>query len=141
MKQQFDFKIVNELSMMQTFLKEFSLKMEDLGLSVLSLRKAKLVIEELLTNIIKYAYPDDKERIIELKIILNQKSIRIDICDDGSSFDPTVTRELTVANSVTDLKIGGLGLIIVKKSCSRMKYKRYDNKNFLSLTIAVSFEK
>ncbi|MEI6054873.1 MAG: ATP-binding protein [Lentisphaerota bacterium] len=140
MKQYFDFKTINDLSKMQILLKEFSLQMDKIGLRSLSLRKVKLVIEELFANIIKYGYRDMKESIIELKVIPNRKSLRIEICDNGIPFDPTLIREHTVANSVEDLKIGGLGLIIVRKSCRRMKYKRYDNKNFLSLTVAVCFE-
>lgn len=140
MKQYFDFKTINDLSKMQILLKEFSLQMDRIGLSPLSLRKVKLVIEELFANIIKYGHRDMQESIIELRVIPNCKSLRIEICDNGIPFDPTLIREHTVANSVEDLKIGGLGLIIVRKSCRRMKYKRYDNKNFLSLTVAVCFK-
>lgn len=140
MKQYFDFKTTNDLFKIQMLLNEFSLQMDSIRLSALSLRKVKLVIEELLTNTIKYGYKDSKEGIIELKIIPNRKSLRIEVIDDGNPFDPTLIREHTVANSIADLKIGGLGLIIVRKSCSRMKYKRCGNKNFLSLTISVFFE-
>lgn len=140
MKHYFDFKITNDLAQMQMLLEEFSLRIESIGLTLSSLRKVKLVIEELLINTINYGYTDKKQGVIELKIIPNRKSLRLEICDDAVAFNPMASREHTEARCIEDLKIGGLGLIIVRKSCGRIKYKRHDNKNYLSLTIAVSFK-
>ncbi len=140
MKHYIDFKIGNALSGMQRFLEEFPLQMDSINLSPTSLRKVKLVVEEILTNIIKYGYIDKRDGLIELRIIPNRKSLSMEISDDGIPFDPTLAREYREPTSVSDLKIGGLGLILVKKSCIRMKYKRDGNKNILNMTIAVSFK-
>ncbi|OGV18284.1 MAG: hypothetical protein A2X47_06195 [Lentisphaerae bacterium GWF2_38_69] len=102
-----------------------------------SSRKVRLVAEELLTNIIKYGYADSTEKLIDFTLHPNKKSFRIVIVDDAKPFNPTIAREKPNADSAEGLKIGGLGLIIVKKSCSRMNYRRDGNKNKLSITVPI----
>jgi anti-sigma regulatory factor (Ser/Thr protein kinase) len=98
------------------------------------------VIEELLTNIIKYGYKGGARGVVEVSIHPNRKSLRLEFSDNAMAFDPTSLEKKAVADSVENLKIGGLGLIIVSKSCRRMKYKRLQGRNNLSLTIPVSFD-
>lgn len=134
------FKITSNFVELQKLLEEVSIETKKLGLVPESVRKIKLIVEELLTNIIKYGYPKGRSGAIELNIFQNKKSLRLELCDNAAPFDPTIRRDDSRADSIETLKIGGLGLIIVRKSCSRMKYKFNHGKNLLSLTVLVSYK-
>ena len=139
MNSSLSFKIESNFAELQKLLDEITSELKKIGLAPESIRKIKLIIEELLTNTIKYGDTNEGKGLIELNIFLNRKSLRMELCDDAKPFDPIEYKSNSPSGSIENLKIGGLGLIIVKKSCRRMKYERYGDKNLLSLTVPISF--
>jgi len=93
-----------------------------------------LVIEELFTNIISYAYQDGKEHWITINISCDNGQLTVGTEDDGIPFNPAATKKPNLSGPVEDRKIGGLGIHICKEMMSSMKYKRVKNKNILTLT-------
>src|SRR5262245_33798278 len=49
---------------------------------------ANLVIEELVTNSIKYGYEDAGEHDVEIKVQLSAKELAVTVTDDGNPFNP-----------------------------------------------------
>jgi serine/threonine-protein kinase RsbW len=94
-----------------------------------------LVLEELISNIIFYAFDDDKEHHIAVAFSLDNNNIGIEIKDDGKAFDPLQENEASeeVGKSIEERKIGGLGIHFVKKLMDDIEYKRVKNNNILML--------
>jgi len=94
-----------------------------------------LALEELVTNVIFYAYPDESEHEIELVFSRHAKSISIRVTDDGKPFN---LLEKVVHNEINkpleERKVGGLGVHFIKTMMNRVEYNRSGDKNIVHLT-------
>src|SRR5687768_275228 len=86
-----------------------------------------LCLEELITNIIKYAYQDKAEHSIQIKIGLHDDLLVLEIRDDGKPFDPTGTPAPDFDAPLEVRQIGGLGIHLVRSYVNSMDYKREGN--------------
>jgi len=98
--------------------------------------RVNLVIEEIVTNIIKYGYDDTAPHTITLDLALSPESIRLQLQDDGHPFDPLKTPEPDLNLPLDQRKIGGLGLHLVRETVSRIAYRRENGANILEMDIA-----
>ena len=98
--------------------------------------KLVLILDEILCNIISYAYKDKEEHFIEVEVLLEEKEVKMNITDDGIAFNPLELPEPDIEKPLEERPIGGLGVHIVKNTVKEINYKRIDNKNILSMTIA-----
>jgi sigma-B regulation protein RsbU (phosphoserine phosphatase) len=96
-------------------------------------RKLNIVFDELLNNIITYAYEDDDEHIIDLHIRLVGDRITATITDDGKPFNPFEKERPDTSLSVDDRPIGGLGVHLVRSVMDRVSYERRGEKNVVIL--------
>ena len=73
-----------------------------------------LALEEVVSNVILYAYPKDKVGTVSISAVSLNDSLVFTITDKGKAFDPTKVEEADVTLSAEDRQIGGLGIYIVK---------------------------
>lgn len=94
-----------------------------------------LVLEELFTNIVFYAFPDKKEHIIEIHFSLSSSGIlEVVIIDDGNYFDLIeASEEVKLDAALEERKVGGLGIHFVKQMMDEMSYERKGGKNVVTL--------
>lgn len=93
-----------------------------------------LALEELVTNIISYAYRDyPKDSPIHLTFSLESDYVEIQVEDYGPAFNPIQAPEPDTTKSVEERKIGGLGIHLVKKMMENLSYRREENRNILIL--------
>lgn len=92
-----------------------------------------LVLEELITNIINYAYNDDQPHQIKLTLIFHSPHLTAQLSDDGLPFDPTSAAQLDLSSNLEDRPIGGLGIHFVREFMDTVEYKRMDGCNHLRL--------
>lgn len=97
-----------------------------------------LVLNEALINIISYGYDDDKEHTILIRINHTSSEIEIEIIDDALPFNPLSVQPAEAAQSLEEANIGGRGIILMKKYCTKLNYCYTDQKNHLYLTIKKS---
>ena len=91
-----------------------------------------LILEELYSNSINYGKSKAVQININLDIKLNLLTIIYE--DNGTPFNPlSVQTNIDSSVSVQESKIGGLGIHLVKNMTDTQHYKRYDNKNQLTL--------
>lgn len=103
-----------------------------IGFEDKTINQIKLASEEVLVNIINYAYPD-KEGNIEISYILNDnKSLKIEIVDWGVAFDPLSLPEPDINAPLEDREIGGLGVYLVRNIMDEVNYKREEDRNILT---------
>ncbi len=94
------------------------------------MRQIQLIVEELFSNIVRFAYKDQREHFIDLKMNKNEDMIGIEIIDDGIAFDPLKVNEDPLRDPAM-VESGGMGLTLVQTFCNKMSYRRMGDKNHL----------
>lgn len=93
-----------------------------------------LVLEEILSNIIFYAYKDDKKHNIDIRFTFLDDKLIIIIEDDGIPFDPTKKiSEENMNKTIEEREIGGLGIHFIKSFTDGFTYSRESEKNILEI--------
>ncbi len=92
-----------------------------------------LALEEAISNVIFYAFDDEKEHDIKIVLSLENKTLTIEIIDDGKPFDPTARQQPDISLPAEDRPIGGLGIFLIKKMMNNVTYTRHNNLNTLTL--------
>ncbi len=92
-----------------------------------------LALEEVVTNIILYAYPKGSDGLVDIEAVLREHSIEFIITDSGVPFDPTSAPDVDITLSVEERSIGGLGIYLVRQLMDEVSYKRIDDKNVLTM--------
>ena len=91
-----------------------------------------LAVEEAVTNVIRYAYGDE-EGSVRLVAERQGDSLVFELSDCGRPFDPTQVPEADVTLPAGERQEGGLGLFLVKRIMSEVRYRRVGNENRLTL--------
>ncbi len=107
------------------------------GFSVERIRDIELAVEEVLVNIIKYAYGNcDHQGSIEITCKAAEgRSLVLEIADSGIPFDITAVPDPDVNADINDRQIGGLGIYFVKQLMDEVRYRREDGRNKLTLVV------
>jgi serine/threonine-protein kinase RsbW len=94
----------------------------------------RLGCEEVLDNIILYAYPG-KTGTISIKCALHSNAYRLTIVieDRGGAFNPLSIPEPDVTAPVEQRQIGGLGIFLSRKMFDSIEYERIDDVNRMTL--------
>ena len=94
-----------------------------------------LVVEELVTNIIFYAFDDKDEHQITIDFSLEKDELQILVRDGGKPFNLIELKDEDEFNKpLEERKIGGLGIHFIKSMMDKISYERKENQNIVSLT-------
>ena len=121
-------------------LKEFMRFVSDFakaeGFAVKRIREIELATEEALINIFNYAYPDNETGEVEVRCKMEDRtSLVIEILDTGEPFDIQSIPEPDLTLDVSERKVGGLGIYLIKQMVNRVQYRREGQSNILTLVI------
>jgi serine/threonine-protein kinase RsbW len=122
---------ISELEKVAQFIEEIG---EELGLSMELQMNLNLVMEEMVTNVIFYAYPQDEEADIELLVKSDGKELTFVLSDQGKEFDPTAKEDTDLDVNPAERELGGMGIFIVKNIMKEVTYQRLEGKNLLTMT-------
>ena len=93
-----------------------------------------IAVEEIYINIAHYAYnPEIGKATVLCTIEGDPLQVVIEFIDSGSPFDPLAKKDADTTLSVDERDIGGLGILMVKKSMDVVKYEYKDGKNILTI--------
>ena len=92
-----------------------------------------IVLDEMLNNIITYAYHGEKEKEIEVGFELSGNRLVLTIKDTGVPFNPFGQETPDIAKSLEEREIGGLGIHMVRNMMDEYSYQRQINKNVVTL--------
>jgi serine/threonine-protein kinase RsbW len=99
--------------------------------------RAQLVFDEIVTNIIRYAFDDKAEHRIGLSFTVSGDALMLGFEDDGRDFDPRCVPEIIHASSLDKATIGGRGLHLVRKAARKVEYERTESgRNRLTVILA-----
>jgi anti-sigma regulatory factor (Ser/Thr protein kinase) len=99
----------------------------DLSLRIQS--QLSLILDELLTNIIRYAFIDNKPHNIELNLEVQANNIYIEVIDDGIEFNPLSYPEPDLNPNLAERQLSGLGIHLMKKLTNEFTYTRKNGYN------------
>ena len=92
-----------------------------------------LALEEAVTNVILYAYPDGTDGLVDIEATVRENGLEFVISDTGKPFDPTAAPEADVTLGVEERGIGGLGIFLVRKIMDTVDYRYENGKNILTM--------
>ena len=121
---------VGELERVNQFVEEIG---EELGLDMELQMNLNLVMEEMVSNVIFYAYPEGKHEEIELVAESDGKELTFVLSDKGKEFDPTLKEDADPNVNPMERDIGGMGIYIVKNIMNQVTYQRLEGKNLLTM--------
>ena len=126
---------ISELEKVAQFVEEIG---EELGLNMELQMNLNLVMEEMETNVIFYAYPQDEEADIELLAKSDGKELTFVLSDQGKEFDPTAKEDADLDFNPAERELGGMGIFIVKNIMNKVTYQRLEGKNLLTMTKGIA---
>ena len=121
---------VNELENVARFIEEIC---EELGLGMELQMNLNLVMEEMVSNVIFYAYPEGTQASIDLTAESDGKELTFVLSDQGREFDPTVMDDADINTNPAERELGGMGIFIVKNIMNQVTYQRLEGKNLLTM--------
>lgn len=97
----------------------------------------RLVIEELVSNVVRYAFDDPGPHRIEVDVRTGVHHVAVTVEDSGRPFNPnTAPPPPPVELHLQERRAGGLGIFLVKKLTSELVYSRENDRNRVRAIIA-----
>jgi anti-sigma regulatory factor (Ser/Thr protein kinase) len=94
-----------------------------------------VAIEEIFVNIARYAYEGTKGNLsLSVAFDKNTRVITFRIADKGIPFDPLKKTDPDITLPANDREVGGLGILITKKTMDTLTYAYEDGENILTMT-------
>ena len=99
------------------------------GIAEARARDFELCLNELVTNVIHYAYEDRGEHEIRIALERDCGELRATIEDDGRPFNPLEKEPPPIPLSLEAAGIGGWGIPIIRAFADDLSYERRDGRN------------
>jgi anti-anti-sigma factor len=126
-------RIKNELSELKGLMSDLGQFIEAHRVPHRAAYAVNLAIDELVSNVMRYAYVDDDIHFIEIEVAIEGDQMILRITDDGRPFDPRTGPELDL--HAEDREAGGLGILLVLEMVDALKYRRVEEKNCVEIRI------
>ena len=99
-----------------------------------------LVLDEVLSNIVKYAYDTAVGGIIDIELVYSNNELTAFVEDRGIPFNPLAQQTVVHGGPLRSRKAGGLGIVFVKSLLDSVAYERIGDRNKVTLTIQLRSE-
>ncbi len=93
------------------------------GFSDKEIYSIQLAADEASSNIIEHAYAGVGNGKIEIDCSISETELKIVMRDHGRSFDPSTVPEPNVKADLSERKIGGLGMYLMRKLMDDVSYE------------------
>jgi anti-sigma regulatory factor (Ser/Thr protein kinase) len=92
--------------------------------------------EELGLNALSYAYPEGATGPVAVAVAaLPDGAILLRIVDAGIPYDPTARPDAAVDAPLEERGVGGLGVHLVRRLATSMRYRREEGRNVLEVSL------
>ena len=106
---------------------------DELQLDMHVAMKLQVAMEEMVTNVIFYAYPEGTTADISLTAESDGSELTFILSDTGKPFDPTAKEDADTETNPMDRDQGGMGILIVKNIMNEVTYQRLGDINQLTM--------
>lgn len=100
----------------------------------------QLVMDELISNILKYGFPDGGSPYIAIVLEHAVDHLRLHLTDNGISFNPTSAPTPDVTVPLARRKAGGLGIHLCRSLMDEMYYERKHLRNHLTVVKRLEYD-
>ena len=119
------------LEMVNAFIQE---KLKAVDCSKQTRMQLHLAVEEIFVNISSYAYHPGMGQVeVGVDIDGEPPTVTIRFLDQGRPFNPLNQPDVDISLSALEREIGGLGILLVKKTMDQMNYAYENGKNILTI--------
>ena len=122
---------IAEIAKLPVFVDELA---ADIPLSPEHLFNFNLVLEEAVTNVVMYAYPEGAKGSVDLVAKFNGRVVTFVLSDAGKPFDPTLVPDADVTLPAEERRIGGLGIFLIRQIMDSVEYRRNGERNVLIMS-------
>lgn len=113
-------------------------KLEEAGASMKAEMQINIVIDEIFSNIAKYGYASGKgDATVTLDILQDPLRAEITFINSGEPYDPLAQEDPDIHAALDDRPMGGLGILIIKKTMDDVSYEFKDKQNILTVVKAL----
>lgn len=123
--------LVNEQSEVERLSRLVEAFGETEGLPPESIFNVNLALDEVITNIIRYAHGDGRQHPIVVRLALEPGVLTAQVEDDGRAFNPLEAPVPDLNASIEERPIGGLGIHLVRTMMNSVEYRRENGRNVL----------
>lgn len=103
------------------------------GFSDKAVYAVQLAADEAASNIIEHAYAGRADASFEMSCEFRKDRLLITFVDQGKSFDISKVSNPDVKADLSERKIGGLGIFLIRKLMDDVQYKSTGSENILTL--------
>lgn len=100
----------------------------------------RLVTEELVLNIVNYAYPNNDNGYLDVEIMRDENSITLRFHDGGVPFNPLEKEPPDITLPLYERKIGGLGILMVIREMDSTEYEYTEGENVMTVSKTLNKE-
>lgn len=94
----------------------------------------RLVLEELVVNVVNYAYGEDGDGPLDITVDNRDDAIAITLAGRGAPFNPLEQEAPNTDLPPDERPIGGLGIFLVRQMMDSVSYRYEDGRNILTVT-------
>jgi serine/threonine-protein kinase RsbW len=95
----------------------------------------KLVLEEMVSNVIRHGYDDAGGHEIGVRVAVAPEAVTVRIVDDARPFDPLDAPRPKCPGRIEDIRAGGLGIHMVREMVDDLTYQRHEGRNIVEARI------
>ena len=122
---------LEKLDAVQAFIER---ELEEKDCPMKAMIQISVAVEEIYVNIARYAYhPEIGAATVRIAVGGDPLQVTIQFLDSGKPFDPLAKEDADTTLSAEEREIGGLGILMVKKSMDDVAYEYKDGCNILTL--------
>jgi serine/threonine-protein kinase RsbW len=107
-------------------------KLKQLSIGQELLFKVELVLEEVLANVVHYAYPEQAGDVEVGCAIEDGKKFCFYVTDWGIPFNPLERPDPNLCEDISERQVGGLGIYLVRHLANELSYHREEGGNTLT---------
>ncbi len=109
-------------------------QLENAGCPMKAQLQIDVAIDEILSNIVHYAYEEQKGTMtLQLEVEEDPLRVILIFMDQGRPYDPLKNEDPDVTQTAEERAIGGLGIFLVKKTMDAVEYAYRDGRNILTI--------
>ncbi len=128
-----ELEVTTSLDAVEAVLEFVRLELERAGVPTKQEIQIAVAVEEILVNIVRYAYPA-MGGWVKVGVQVQDSCVQIRFEDQGVPFDPVTHPAPDVTLTAEEREIGGLGILMVKRTMDDVAYRHTGEKNILCLT-------
>jgi anti-sigma regulatory factor (Ser/Thr protein kinase) len=110
------------------------------GIPARAVMQLQVVLDEVLSNVIKYAWPEGGSHEFFVRLTVQDGRIEITITDDGNPFNPLAQPPPKPPPPGRRPLPGGVGIHMVRQLVDGFEYVRFDGRNQITLTKRYSLD-